>query len=120
MICSRLFVYLCQYIAFLPDDLSNKTKISLFSGKINQTHEPVKVAMISGFHHSWNSIYLRSEIVLVDDDITTTIEFHVYSCYVVDQVPVEIAKAMGADIVIGVSLGFAQFFEKPKHPHQSP
>ena len=76
--------------------------------------------MISGFHHSWNSIYLRSEIVLVDDDITTTIEFHVYSCYVVDQVPVEIAKAMGADIVIGVSLGFAQFFEKPKHPHQSP
>jgi hypothetical protein len=26
---------------------------------------------------------------------------------------------MGADIVIGVSLGFVQFFEKPKHPHQS-
>ena len=25
---------------------------------------------------------------------------------------------MGADIVIGVSLGFVQFFEKPKHPHQ--
>ena len=38
---------------------------------------------------------------------------------IVDQVPVEIAKAMGADIVIGVSLGFVQFFEKPKHPHQS-
>jgi len=38
---------------------------------------------------------------------------------IVDQVPVEIAKAMGADIVIGVSLGFAQFFEKPKHPYQS-
>ena len=38
---------------------------------------------------------------------------------IVDQVPVEIARAMGADIVIGVSLGFAQFFEKPKHPHQS-
>ena len=38
---------------------------------------------------------------------------------IVDQVPVEIAKAMGADIVIGVSLGFAQFFEKPTHPHQS-
>jgi len=38
---------------------------------------------------------------------------------VVDQVPVEIARAMGADIVIGVSLGFVQFFEKPKHPHQS-
>ena len=37
---------------------------------------------------------------------------------IVDQVPVEIAKAMGADIVIGVSLGFVQFFEKPKHPHQ--
>lgn len=38
---------------------------------------------------------------------------------IVDQVPVEIARAMGADIVIGVSLGFVQFFEKPKHPHQS-
>jgi NTE family protein len=37
---------------------------------------------------------------------------------IVDQVPVEIARAMGADIVIGVSLGFVQFFEKPKHPHQ--
>jgi NTE family protein len=37
----------------------------------------------------------------------------------VDQVPVEIVKAMGADIVIGVSLGFAQFFENPKHPLQS-
>ena len=30
------------------------------------------------------SIYLRSEIVLVNDDITTTIELHVYSCYIVD------------------------------------
>ena len=38
---------------------------------------------------------------------------------IVDQVPVEIVRAMGADIVIGVSLGFVQFFEKPKHPHQS-
>jgi len=38
---------------------------------------------------------------------------------IVDQVPVEIAKAMGADIVIGVSLGFVQFFEKPKQPYQS-
>jgi NTE family protein len=38
---------------------------------------------------------------------------------IVDQVPVEIARAMGADIVIGVSLGFVQFFENPKHPHQS-
>lgn len=38
---------------------------------------------------------------------------------IVDQVPVEIARAMGANIVIGVSLGFVQFFEKPKHPHQS-
>lgn len=38
---------------------------------------------------------------------------------IVDQVPVEIARAMGADIVIGVSLGFVQFFEKPKNPHQS-
>lgn len=38
---------------------------------------------------------------------------------IVDQVPAEIARAMGADIVIGVSLGFAQFFEKPKHPNQS-
>jgi len=38
---------------------------------------------------------------------------------IVDQVPVEIARAMGADIVIGVNLGFVQFFEKPKHPHQS-
>jgi len=38
---------------------------------------------------------------------------------IVDQVPVELARAMGADIVIGVSLGFVQFFEKPKHPHQS-
>ena len=38
---------------------------------------------------------------------------------IVDQVPVEIARAMGADIVIGVSLGFVQFFERPKHPHQS-
>jgi NTE family protein len=38
---------------------------------------------------------------------------------IVDQVPVEIAKTMGADIVIGVSLGFVQFFEKPKHPYQS-
>jgi NTE family protein len=37
---------------------------------------------------------------------------------ILDQVPVEIARAMGADIVIGVSLGFAQFFDKPKHPHQ--
>ena len=26
---------------------------------------------------------------------------------------------MGADIVIGVSLGFVQFFEKPKQPYQS-
>jgi NTE family protein len=38
---------------------------------------------------------------------------------IVDQVPVEIAKAMGADIVIGVSLGFVQFFEKPTQPYQS-
>ena len=38
---------------------------------------------------------------------------------IVDQVPVEIARAMGADIVIGISLGFAQFFEKPNQPHQS-
>jgi len=30
------------------------------------------------------SQYLRSEIVLVNDDITTTIELHVYSCYIVD------------------------------------
>ena len=32
------------------------------------------------------SMYLRSEIVLVNDDITTTIELHVYSCYIVDYV----------------------------------
>jgi NTE family protein len=38
---------------------------------------------------------------------------------IVEQVPVEVARAMGADIVIGVSLGFAQFFEKPTNPHQS-
>jgi NTE family protein len=38
---------------------------------------------------------------------------------IVDQVPVEIARAMGADIVIGVSLGFSQFFDKPNQPHQS-
>ena len=38
---------------------------------------------------------------------------------IIDQVPVEIARAMGADIVIGVSLGFAQFFEKPNQPHES-
>jgi NTE family protein len=38
---------------------------------------------------------------------------------ILDQVPVEIARAMGADIVIGVSLGFVQFYEKPAHPHES-
>jgi NTE family protein len=38
---------------------------------------------------------------------------------IIDQVPVEIAKAMGADIVIGVSLGTVQFFERPSMPHQS-
>lgn len=37
---------------------------------------------------------------------------------IVDQVPVEVARAMGADIVIGVSLGFTQYFENPQHPHQ--
>jgi hypothetical protein len=31
----------------------------------------------------------------------------------------EIARAMGANIVSGVSLGFVQFFEKQNHPHQS-
>ena len=34
--------------------------------------------------HKILSIYLRSEIVLVNDDITTTIELHVYSYYIVD------------------------------------
>ena len=37
---------------------------------------------------------------------------------IVDQVPVEIVRAMGADIVIGVSLGFAKFFEKPNRSYQ--
>ena len=37
---------------------------------------------------------------------------------IVDQVPVQVARAMGADIVIGVSLGFTQYFEKTQHPHQ--
>jgi NTE family protein len=46
-------------------------------------------------------------------------DFRLVDGGIVDQVPVEIARAMGADIVIGVSLGFVQFFEKPKHPHQS-
>jgi NTE family protein len=38
---------------------------------------------------------------------------------IVDQVPVEIVRAMGADIVIGVSLGFTRYFENPTRPHQS-
>jgi NTE family protein len=37
---------------------------------------------------------------------------------ILDQVPVEIARAMGADIVIGVSLGFSQVHDQPIYPHQ--
>jgi NTE family protein len=37
---------------------------------------------------------------------------------IVDQVPVEIARAMGADIVIGVNLGFSQVYDQPIYPHQ--
>lgn len=37
---------------------------------------------------------------------------------ILDQVPVEIARAMGADIVIGVNLGFSQVFDLPIYPHQ--
>ncbi len=37
---------------------------------------------------------------------------------VLDQVPVEVARAMGADIVIGVSLGFSQVYDQPVYSHQ--
>ena len=37
---------------------------------------------------------------------------------ILDQVPVAIARAMGAKVVIGVSLGFSQVFDSPIYPHQ--
>jgi len=37
---------------------------------------------------------------------------------ILDQVPVEIARAMGANIVIGVNLGFSQVYDQPIYPHQ--
>jgi NTE family protein len=37
---------------------------------------------------------------------------------ILDQVPVEIARAMGADIVIGVNLGFSRVYDQPIYPHQ--
>ena len=37
---------------------------------------------------------------------------------ILDQVPVEVARAMGADIVIGVNLGFSQVYDQPIYSHQ--
>ena len=37
---------------------------------------------------------------------------------ILDQVPVEVARAMGADIVIGVNLGFSQVYDQPIYAHQ--
>ncbi len=37
---------------------------------------------------------------------------------ILDQVPVEVARAMGADIVIGVNLGFSQVYDQPIYSQQ--
>ena len=37
---------------------------------------------------------------------------------ILDQVPVEVARAMGADIVIGVNLGISQVYDQPIYAHQ--
>lgn len=83
-----------------------------------RSHRFIKSRIVDSCPSVAKAVRASSAIPAIFESVTEK-DLRLVDGGIVDQVPVEIARAMGADIVIGVSLGFAQFFEKPKHPHQS-